>query len=300
MRTAILVLVLVTACTTSRTAGQLAPSPTAQAGAEKANRPPQIQGDIEVYPRHLTPEGIGVARVNALDPDKQELQYLWSVTGGEILEGADQPTVTFRAAEDVEQVTLRVAVTDEQNMTATKSRTIPLVASFLLFETPPEPEVWKKGETLPVWLHTRNTKGLYSFAFVLRYPETKVEVLRVQAGPALGEKPVLVLDRGTPGKLGIAVTRADGEPIQSNATALLIVFRAREEIPEPRLDALLQLELSEDLPIAKDAQGKEVAVGYRVRGKPPEQKANQKEEETANAKEDSQQDRQEVRPGSEA
>ncbi|MHA2620225.1 MAG: cohesin domain-containing protein [bacterium JZ-2024 1] len=258
----------VTACTTGQSPGSLAPPPPGGGKANPAtNKPPQISGDIEVQPAYITPGQQALARVRAMDPDKgDKLSYDWIVTGGTILEGGDTEVVKWAANETVQRVTLKVIVKDTNSAFAEKSKTVDLTRQFVLFDVPPKPK-YEKGSVMPLKVYAQSIENLMAFGFQLRFDSKRLDLLSVNAAPALGKEPIVLIQQDKPGEIALGFVKTSGPPMKGNMEIATIAFQATEDIPA-EAGVVITIVPGTDFPTAKGPDGKELPVGYRFGGKP--------------------------------
>lgn len=259
---------LLSRCTTSQSPGSLAPPPPSGGKANPAtNKPPQINGDIEIWPSYVTPGQKAQAKVSAMDTDKgDKISYDWIITGGTIVEGANSEVVQWVASEGAQRVTLKVIVKDSNSAYAEKVKTVDLTKQFILFDVPPKP-VYAKGSVMPLKVYGQSVENLFAFGFQLRYDSKKVELLSVNPAPSLGKEPVVVIQQEKPGELSVAFAKTGGDPIKGNLEIATFAFQALEDLSADA-GPVVNIVPGTDFPTAKGPDGKELPVGYRFSGKP--------------------------------
>jgi len=244
--------------------------PALQPGAPKTgaaqNRPPVINGDINVSPKYLSPAGEATARVSANDPDPTDkLTYSWSVKGGEIIEGDGTPVLRFKIGEKSESVTIQVTVKDNNKAYAEKEKTLKTATQFLLLQAMAGKEL-KKGQVFPVRLQLQGVENLYGLAFTLEYNPAKFEFRGIQPQGLLGgeEVPFIAVDSPKPGSLKIALVKITGDPMKGDGLIATLSWKALEDFADPT-QALFTAPASDDFPVMRAKDAKDLPIGLKVK-----------------------------------
>lgn len=244
--------------------------PALQPGAQKPgaaqNRPPVISGDIDVFPKYLSPAGEATARVSANDPDPTDkLTYSWSVKGGEILEGDGTPVLRFKISEKTESITVKVTVKDNNKAYAEKEKSFKTATQFLLFQSAAGKEL-KKGQVFPVRLQMQGVENLYGLAFTIEYNPAKFEFQGIQPQGLLGGEavPFIAVDSPKPGTLKIALTKISGDPLKGDGLIATLSWKALEDFSDPT-GALFTAPASDDFPVMRAKDAKDLPIGVKVK-----------------------------------
>jgi len=96
------------------------------ASCTPANQPPVISSLTANYEGEINPADSCQIECTALDPDEDELTYVWTAYGGTI--SGEGPTVTWEAPADLGVCTIKVEVSDDRDGIATDQINIQVFA----------------------------------------------------------------------------------------------------------------------------------------------------------------------------